>query len=132
MILRVQVHQGEVLGPQPREPALLFCPSGPRVVRAEVEQEYAARVLIGQEAIIEDAARSSGPTWKGHVVRVADWFAHRRTLLPDTLPVQEVRTLECMVELEPGQPPLRIGQRVRVKLSPEVKPVLRESSSAQK
>jgi hypothetical protein len=32
--------------------------------------------------------------------------------------MNDVRTLECLVVLEPGQPPLRIGQRVRVLIGP--------------
>jgi HlyD family secretion protein len=115
-VLRVQASPGDLVGPEHASSAILFCPAGPRVVRAEVEQEYASRVTIGQSAIIEDAARSGGPTWKGKVVRIADWFTSRRIITPDQIPVQEVRTLECLVELDEGQPPLRIGQRVRVRL----------------
>jgi len=32
------------------------------------------------------------------------------------LQYNDVRTMECIVELAPGQAPLRIGQRVRVML----------------
>jgi hypothetical protein len=35
--------------------------------------------------------------------------------LPDVLPYQEMRTLECVVQLDPGTTPWRIGQRVRVR-----------------
>ena len=34
----------------------------------------------------------------------------------EPLQFNDVRTLECIVTLDPGQPPLRIGQRVRVTL----------------
>jgi membrane fusion protein (multidrug efflux system) len=115
-VLRVLANAGELLSPQAREAAILFCPAGPRVVRAEVEQEYAGRVAIGQPAAIEDASHTGGPIWTGRVVRIADWFTLRRTVTPDQLPVQEVRTLECLVELDPSREPLRIGQRVRVRL----------------
>jgi hypothetical protein len=37
-------------------------------------------------------------------------------IIPNTPAFQDVRTLECKIVLEPGQPPLRIGQRERVKL----------------
>ena len=115
-VLRVLASPGDLVGPGSARGALLFCPVGPRVVRAEVEQEYAARVVIGQQARIEDAARGDGPAWTGKVVRIADWFTNRRIVTPDQIPVQEVRTLECLVELDENQPPLRIGQRVRVRL----------------
>jgi multidrug resistance efflux pump len=120
--LRILVNPGDVLGAGSHQAAILFSPAGARVVRAEVEQEYAPRVVLGQRAVVEDAASSNGPTWKGHVVRIADWYSNRRIIAPETMPVQEVRTLECLVELEPGQPPLRIGQRVRVRLFADSQP----------
>jgi multidrug resistance efflux pump len=117
-VLRVQTNPGEVLGPQSRQPALLFAPDKPLVVRAEVDQEAVGRVAVGQRAELEDDA-AAGPTWTGRVARVARWFSQRRTILPDAPALQDVRTLECVIHLDPSQPPLRIGQRVRVKLYKE-------------
>jgi hypothetical protein len=37
-------------------------------------------------------------------------------MLQEPLQFNDVRTLECIVQLDPGQPALRIGQRVRVTL----------------
>jgi multidrug resistance efflux pump len=116
LVLRVLTSPGEALGPQPRQPALLLAPDKPRIVRAEVEQEFVGRVVVGQRAEAEDDAGGAGPPWRGRVVRVAEWFGQRRTILPDTPVFQDVRTLECIVHLDSGQPPLRIGQRVRVRL----------------
>ena len=114
-VLRVLVRTGDVFGPQTRQPAMQFCPQGPRLVRAEVEQEFAGRVALGQPALIEDDATAS-PTWKGKVTRVADWYAPRRSLTQEAFQFNDVRTLECLVTIDSGQPPLRIGQRVRVTL----------------
>lgn len=88
------------------------------MIRAEVDQEFAGRVAVGQRAEIEDDTSRAGPKWHGRVVRVADWFAQRRTVFPDAPSAQDVRTLQCVIEVESGTPPLRIGQRVRVKLFP--------------
>ena len=115
-VLRRFANPGELLGPQSRQPAFLFCPDKPRVVRAELEQEFANRVCVGQQATIQNDGGVDGPTWKGHVIRISAWIAPRRSALPDTLPYQEARTLECVVQLDPGSTPWRIGQRVRVKL----------------
>jgi len=38
--------------------------------------------------------------------------------LLEPLQFNDVRTLECIIDLDPGQPILRIGQRVRVQLVP--------------
>jgi hypothetical protein len=90
-----------------------FCPQGPRLIRAEVEQEFAARVAVGQAVRAEDDAHS-GAVWRGRVVRLSDWYTRRRSVLQEPLQRNDVRTLECLIELEPGQPPLRIGHRLRV------------------
>ncbi|OAI39330.1 hypothetical protein AYO40_05890 [Planctomycetaceae bacterium SCGC AG-212-D15] len=113
LVLRVMAHPGEVLGPQPRQPAVLFCPMGPRIVRAEVEQEYAGRVTVGQAASVQDDTTAS-TNWRGKVIRLSDWYTHRRSVLQEPFQVNDVRTLECIIALDSGQPPLRIGQRVRV------------------
>jgi HlyD family secretion protein len=114
-VLRLSVSLGEVLGPTPRMPALMFCPDAPRIVRAEVEQEFADHVAVGQVAAIHDDATSTG-NWTGKVTRLSDWYTHRRSVLLEPMQYNDVRTMECVIELTPGQPPLRIGQRVRVML----------------
>jgi multidrug resistance efflux pump len=116
-VLRVQVSTGEVLGAQPKQPAVLFCPKGPRIIRAEVEQEFAASVVVGQAALIQDDTTAAF-TWRGKVTRLSDWYTHRRSILQEPLQFNDVRTLECLITVEPGQRPLRIGQRVRIALGP--------------
>ena len=114
-VLRLLTARGDVLSAQPRQPAVLLCPRGPRIIRAEVEQEFAPRVAVGQDAAIQDD-NSTATTWRGKVVRVSDWYTHRRSILLEPLQQNDVRTLECLIELTPGQAPLRIGQRLRVTL----------------
>jgi multidrug resistance efflux pump len=112
-VLRLLVNEGETLGGNPRQPAVYFCPKKARIVRAEVEQEFANRVALHQTASIQDDTRT-GPTWTGKVIQVSDWFTHRRSILLEPLQFNDVRTLECIIELDPSTPHLRIGQRVRV------------------
>jgi hypothetical protein len=110
----VHVAKGETLGPQPRTPAIEFYPTEkPLIVRAEVEQEFAGHVTVGKPARIEDDTRA-GKSWKGKVIRVSDWYTHRRSVHLEPLNYNDVRTLECIVSIDPGQSHLRIGQRVRV------------------
>jgi hypothetical protein len=78
-----------------------------------VGQEFAYQVAVGQKARIEDDV-PSGMTWTGKVLRMADWFAQRRNLSDEPMQARDVRTVECLVTVDPGQAPLRIGQRVRV------------------
>jgi multidrug resistance efflux pump len=114
--LQVLVNVGSVLGGQAQSPAVIFCPAGPKIVRAEVEQEFAGRLLPGQMVTIHDE-RSSGAGWTGKVTRIGDWYSFGRRQAPDPfhLAVNEVRTLECIITLEPStNAPPRLGQRVRV------------------
>lgn len=114
-VLRLSAVAGGLAGPQSPQPAVDLCPDGPRLVRAEVQQAFAARVAVGQRAVIEDDVRA-GATWHGRVRHLSDWYTHQRSVLQEPLQFNDVRTLECLVDLDPGQPPLRIGQRVRVRI----------------
>jgi multidrug resistance efflux pump len=114
-LLRVLVNLGEVLGPNPQRPALVFCSNGPRIIRAEVEQEFAGRIKLGQNATIRDDATGSG-NWKGKVTRVSDWYAHRRSILFEPMQYNDIRTMEVILSVEPNSTPLKIGQRVLVTL----------------
>ena len=119
-VLQVLFGPGSVLGGQPNQPAIVFAPAGSRIVRTEVEQEFLGRVSVGQKVEIQDES-STAHTWTGKVTRLSDWFAYRRsqTSEPLRLNPSEIRTLECIVAIDPvpaGQPQLRLGQRVRVKM----------------
>jgi multidrug resistance efflux pump len=112
-VLRVLVRQGEVLGGQPQQPAVVFSPEGPRWIRVDLSQEFAGLVAPGQIATIEDESGVPG-TWRGRVARVSDWYAPRRSLTPDLFHTNETPTLECLVQVDPNQPHLTIGRRMRV------------------
>jgi multidrug efflux pump subunit AcrA (membrane-fusion protein) len=122
-VLRVFVTVGETLGPSPRQPAVQFAAAGDGgklklIVRAEIDQEFSARVLPSQEkqkAEIQDDVRRSG-TWTGTVRRVSDWYTHRRSILMEPGQMNDVRTLEVIIDLDNPPPDLKIGQRVRVML----------------
>ena len=115
MILRLFATAGESLPAQPRQPAIQFCPNTPRIIRTEILQEFADQVHEGQFAVIVDDTRAAA-RWKGKVQRVSPWFAARRSVLQEPFQYNDVRTLECIVSLDPGGPPVRIGQRMRVKI----------------
>jgi|SRR5579884_769527 len=114
-VSRLLATPGDVLGVQSPRPALLFCPDGPRLVRAEVEQEFAGRVALGQPVHIEDDV-IGGPTWRGKVVRIADSYRQRRPNPSEPAQLNDVRTLEVLVILESSPTPVRLGQRVRVRM----------------
>jgi multidrug resistance efflux pump len=115
--LRILAGVGESLGPNPRQAAIQFCPAGPLVVRADVDQEFAGRVRERQAVRVLDhiTGKEIGP---GRVERIAGWYAHRRSIIQEPLQFSDVRTLECLVKLDPGTYSIRVGQRVRVEFQP--------------
>jgi HlyD family secretion protein len=116
-VLRILVGPGDVLGGQPGQPAVLFAADGPRVIRATVEQEFASHVKEGEPALVRDEADPTA-SWRGRVGRVAGWYNQRRNVLHDPSQLSDVRTLEFVIALEPGQPHLRLGQSVRIVIGP--------------
>jgi HlyD family secretion protein len=114
-VLRVLVRPGEMLTDKATQPAIDFCPDRPRIIRAEVLQERAARLAAGQTVLLEDDG-DPGLHWRGRVARVSDWYTRRRSILHDPLEMQDVRTLECIIEPEAGAS-LRIGQKMHVTIA---------------
>lgn len=114
-VLRVNVSVGEVLGGQTKQPAMQFCPHARRIVRAEVPQEWSDLVEKGQKVTIEDDTRAKRE-WTGTIREVSDWFSPRRHPIIEPMVFNDVRTLECVIDVTPGGPALRIGQRVRVNI----------------
>jgi multidrug resistance efflux pump len=115
-VLRIFVTVGQLLSAEPSKTSVEFCPDRPRIIRAEIDQAFASRVNVGQPAGIEDDY-AAGKTWRGRVARVSDWYTQRRQVGEEHLQLKDVRTLECIISLDAGQQPLRIGQRVRVTIS---------------
>lgn len=116
-VARILVTPGEVLGMPPRQPALIFAAQEPRIVRAEIEQEFAGQVAVGQTVRLQDDTNAS-LTCSGRVTRISDWYLQRRTVFQEPVRYNDTRTIECIIALDRNHPPLRIGQRVRVMFGP--------------
>lgn len=116
-ILRVQAAVGSQFGPQPHHAAIDFAPNGERIVRAEVDQEFASRIALGAEAIIQDEA-VVGPTWRGRVYRINEaYLPPRHTSGPEIISAgTNSRVLEVLVSFEPASPMPKLNQRMRVSI----------------
>lgn len=112
-VQRITVGAGDIVTGNPAQPIVRFAPDEAPLVRAEVNQEFADRVQVGQKALIRDDVRT-GVSWRGKVERVAGWYEKRRPTTQDPSAFTDVRTVECLISIDPGQPPLRLGQRMRV------------------
>lgn len=113
IVQRIAVGAGDIVTGNPAQPVVRFAPDEPPLVRAEVDQEFVDRIQVGQSALIRDDTRA-GTTWRGKVQRVAGWYQQRRPTTQDPSAFTDVRTVECLIAIDPGQPPLRLGQRMRV------------------
>jgi multidrug resistance efflux pump len=120
-VLRLNVAKGSMIAAQLRQAPVLFAPAGPRIVRAELEQEFAPRVQEGMPAVLEDEP-GSGFVWKGTVKRMAGAYLPRRGGGESLALTPEARLLECVVELDPAQAPPRLGQRLRVSIGTQRAP----------
>lgn len=129
-VLRVKARLGELVSPAMLEPLIEFCPEAPRIVRAEINQEFAHSAQIGQVCKITDDSRTASGSWSGKIVRLSDWYAPRRSILFEPLQMNDVRTLECIVAFDPGQFPLKIGQRVRLSIETTSAPVVSSPGEA--
>jgi multidrug resistance efflux pump len=120
-IEQITIGPGTTLGVGTRTPALWLIPAGPRVVRAEVESEFAHRVgpnIEGKAVTISDHTNPK-LTYGGIVRRPGTTFLAKRGN-PDGFLGGDTRVIEVVVEVPDhapvGKPPLRVGQRVRVNL----------------
>jgi multidrug resistance efflux pump len=122
-VLRLQASVGGTLAPAAAPlpgaapPAVVFAPAGPLVVRAELEQGSLGRVAAGMRAVVTDDTRTDSPTWTGRVKSIAGWVAPRRSILLEPGELNDVRTTEVVIALDPSPHPLRIGQRMQVRLA---------------
>lgn len=116
-VLRVRCGPGEVVSPQLA--VIVFAPTRPHLVRAEVEQELIHLVAVGQPAVVRDEMNPEW-SWKGRVVRISDWYADSPSIPRRMARFTDIPTVECLIALDPGHPPLRIGQRMTVFLGKAV------------
>jgi multidrug resistance efflux pump len=120
LVLRVMLSPGQMTAPGPAP--IWFAPDRAKIIRCEIDQAFADRVEKGRVAEIFDD-RATGQPWTGVVARCGDWIAPRRSVLDEPFQRNDVRTLECVITLDPGQPEVRIGQRMRVVITNRRAPV---------
>ena len=117
-ILRLNASVGETISAAMREPAFLLCPDKPWIVKCEVEQEFAARVVSGMPVEIRDDATGE-KVGEGVVDRLSGVFAPRRQPVEDIRLHNDFRTMECTISLKTSPQGLRIGQHVRALFRPK-------------
>jgi HlyD family secretion protein len=116
-VLRVLVNEGQFIGLNPLQAAIWFAPHQPTIIRAEVDQAFSSQLAVGMSAeFFDDNRRLS--LGRGRIARISSWIAQRRSQLDEPFQRNDVRTLECIVEIDHATHELRLGERVRVDFFP--------------
>lgn len=124
-IIRLQTALGQTLVTgSPLDPAIVFAPAGPLIVRAEVEQADLGRVKVGMSAILKDDSRRETLTLTGKVIDIARWIAPKKRMLMDPGDFNDVRTSEVLVALDPTKDRLWLGQKMVVRFVNSPNPVV--------
>lgn len=118
VVEQVVVTPGVTIGPATRGPLLWIIPTGGRVVRAEVEAEFASKIAdkVNKKVTVYDHSNFA-LTYEGKVRQIGSAFLPKRSAA-ESLVGGQTRVLECLIDVPdpapPGKPPLRVGQPVRV------------------
>lgn len=111
-VVRVGTQAGQRAPASGSAAAITLLPRRPVVVRAELNESYAAQVHVGQRATVTtdgDTAAAAMPP--AHVVRISPVLGTGR--LQDDVQRGPVRIVECVLEFDQA-PTARVGQNVRV------------------
>ena len=111
-VLNLIAKEGEVAVPSPGNTLLVFGDLARMTVRAEVEERDAAKIRVGQRAIVRADAYPD-QDFTGRVSSVAQSLSTPRIATRGPRRPNDVEVLEAVIDLD-GLPPLLTGMRVDV------------------
>ncbi len=110
-IVRLSLHVGDFVSSQSPNELFEILPTGPRIVRAELNEAYVDQVKSGMQAeVVRDS--DQGPAYPARVIRIGDVFGPSR-LTDDPVERAGAHDVECVLALDASN--FRIGQRVLVR-----------------
>lgn len=119
VVLRSNVRVGMQFGPQVQEPAVILLPKESKlIVRAEVDQEFAHRVQVGQPVELY-SAKGLDVRWSGNVTQIDEAYLPERSAgkFPNPFQSDQARPLGFNIALSRvGDAPPKVGQRLRLKV----------------
>jgi len=104
-------HIADVVSAQSGSELATLLPDSARIVRAELNEAFVAKVAVGMNATIVTET-DSGKSWPAKVIRIGDVFGPSK-LIEDAQETTDARDVECILELSTDE--LRVGQRVQVR-----------------
>ncbi|MDW2980785.1 MAG: biotin/lipoyl-binding protein [Rhodanobacter sp.] len=111
-VVRVLAQPGASVSPA-SGPLFVLLPQKPRIVRAELNDSFAAAVRPGMPAEVVAESGGDHARWSAHVLRIGQVYGPA-TLENDPQIRANARTVECVLAFDQPQD-LRIGQRVMVR-----------------
>ncbi len=113
-IIRRLASAGEGTSTATVSPLFWLAPDGPRVVRAQVDEDSVSLVAPGQHAEVV-AESAGGMVLHARVQTVGLFFGPRRSPTDDPAERQDVRVVDCTLVFEDANPAVLVGQRVLVR-----------------
>ena len=107
-------HLADIVSVQGNAALFTLLPETPRIVRAELNEAFIAKVAVGMSADIT-AEDGSDKVYKATVTRIGDVFGPSK-LTEEAQEASDTRDVECILKLEGDA--LRVGQRVQVRFKP--------------
>lgn len=107
-------HIADVVSAQSGSEIATLLPDGPRIIRAELNEAFVAKVSVGMNATVVTEG-DGGKSWPAKVTRIGDVFGPSK-LVEDAQETSDARDVECILELATDE--LKVGQRVQVKFLP--------------
>lgn len=104
-------HLADVVSPQSATALFTVLPDAPRIVRAELNEAFLAKVSVGMHAEVV-TVDGAGKTYAATVTRIGDVFGPS-TLIEDPQEATDTRDVVCILKLDSSE--LRVGQRVQVR-----------------
>ena len=104
-------HIADVVSAQSGSELATLLPDSARIVRAELNEAFVAKVAVGMNATIVTET-DSGKSWPAKVIRIGDVFGPSK-LTESTQEPTDTRDVECILQLDDND--LRVGQRVQVR-----------------
>jgi len=105
------VHVADVVSVQGNAALFTPLPDAPRIVRAELNEAFVAKVAVGMNADIT-AEDGSDKVYKATITRIGDVFGPSK-LTEEAQEASDTRDVECILRLDSDA--LRVGQRVQVR-----------------
>lgn len=113
-VIEIFHYEGESVSSSPSEPVILFAPAGPREVRAEVDEQFATQVKVGDQAKVR--SRGDAVEKQGVVREIKPVMGRKSVFTHSATERLDLEILEVRIELKETLP-WPIGMEVDVEIA---------------